>query len=158
MKLYEIEQAIESLIDPETGEILNIEAFHGLHMERDTKIENIALWMKNLNAEAEAIAAERKTLQDRETSVKNKADSLKERLTQILNGEKFSTPRVSISWRSSKSVEVDDGFVEWAKKNAESMIKYKEPEADKAAIKTAIQLGTELQGARIVEKSNIQVR
>ena len=29
-------------------------------MERDTKIENIALWMKNLNAEAEAIAAERK--------------------------------------------------------------------------------------------------
>ena len=158
MKLYEIEQAIESLIDQETGEILNIEAFQGLHMERDTKIENIALWMKNLNAEAEAIAAERKTLQDRETSVKNKADSLKERLTQILNGEKFSTPKVSIGWRTSKSVEVDDDFIEWAEKKAPQLLKYKEPEADKNKIKSALAVGFEVVGARIVEKQNIQIK
>ena len=35
MKLYEIDQAIESLIDPETGEITNIELLKSLSAERE---------------------------------------------------------------------------------------------------------------------------
>ena len=54
MKLYEIDQAILALVDPETGEILDYEAFSELKMKREEKIEGMALWHKNLTAEATA--------------------------------------------------------------------------------------------------------
>ena len=50
--LYEIEEQILNCVDLETGEIIDEEALANLSMERDTKVENIALWIKNLLAEA----------------------------------------------------------------------------------------------------------
>ena len=47
MTLYEIDSSLMSLVDEETGEILDKEAFDAVVMERDTKIENVALWVKN---------------------------------------------------------------------------------------------------------------
>ena len=49
MNLYQINEEIEKCIDTETGEILDLEALDKLAMERDTKIENLACWYKNLN-------------------------------------------------------------------------------------------------------------
>ena len=57
MKLYEIENAILECIDTETGEVIDIERLNELQMERETKIENVACWIKDLKAEAEAIKA-----------------------------------------------------------------------------------------------------
>ena len=54
MNLYEIDAAITACIDPETGEVLDEEALNALHMERSAKVESVALWIKNLNAEAAA--------------------------------------------------------------------------------------------------------
>ena len=48
MTLYEIDAALAALMDPETGEIADIAAFEQLQMDRQTKIENVALWRKNL--------------------------------------------------------------------------------------------------------------
>lgn len=157
MKLYEIDAQIESLIDEETGEILDIEAFQALQMEREKKIENIALWIKNLQAEADAIQKERKVMEERERVTRNKIKALKERLNYILNGEKFKTPKVAISYRTSKSVEVDDGFVEWAQVHADECLKYKAPEVDKSAVKRLLLDGKEMP-ARIVERKNIQIK
>ena len=56
-RLYEIMQEIEGFefeVDGETGEILNADALDLLEIERDTKIENICLWIKNLRADARA--------------------------------------------------------------------------------------------------------
>ena len=58
MNLYQINEEIEKCIDTETGEILDLEALDKLAMERDTKIENLACWYKNLMADAEALKAE----------------------------------------------------------------------------------------------------
>lgn len=55
MTLYEIDQAIQGLVDPETGELMDYEAFAALQMDRDAKIENMALWYKDLMADAKAM-------------------------------------------------------------------------------------------------------
>ena len=45
--LYQIEEAIMDCVDMETGEIIEIERLDQLQMEREVKIENIELIMKN---------------------------------------------------------------------------------------------------------------
>lgn len=52
MKLYEINEAILGCIDQETGEVIDPEKLDALTMERETKLENVALWIKDLKAEA----------------------------------------------------------------------------------------------------------
>ena len=80
MTIYEIDQSIASLVDPNTGEIGDYDMFCELQMEREAKVENMALWIKNLNAEADAIKAERDNLYEREKAARNKADRLKKYL------------------------------------------------------------------------------
>ena len=58
MNIYEIDNAMFSLIDEETGEIKDYEAFEELQMQKEEKIENTALWYKNLVAESKAIREE----------------------------------------------------------------------------------------------------
>ena len=77
MTLYEIDQAIQGLVDPETGELMDYEAFAALQMDRDAKIENMALWYKDLMADAKAIKEEADTLNERRKALENKAERLK---------------------------------------------------------------------------------
>lgn len=158
MKLYEIDQAIENLIDDETGEVLDLDAFLDLKMERDKKIENMALWVKNMTAEAKAYKEEKEAFAARERATKNKLERVKKYLSTILDNQKFSTSKVAISFRKSESVEVDDTFLEWAKKNADDLLRYKEPEIDKKAIKEALKNGKEIKGAYLKENQSIQIK
>ena len=41
LSLYHIDQALEALIDPETGELLDYDAVEQLQMDRERKIENM---------------------------------------------------------------------------------------------------------------------
>lgn len=159
MTIYEIDNAITNLIDPETGEILDFEAFDGLQMERGKKIENMALWYKELNAESAAIRNEERTLAERRKALENKAEHLADYLARITDGQKFETPRAAISWRRSTAVELDDDFVMWAKANASWTLKPpKDPEPDKNVIKNALKNGENVYGARLVERYNMQVK
>ena len=96
MTLYEIDSSLMNLIDDETGEILDKEAFDALVMERDTKIENIGLWIKNENAMAEALKKVIDSLTARKRTAENRVKSLKNYLMYALQGEKFSTDRKSV--------------------------------------------------------------
>ena len=125
---------------------------------REQKIENTALFVKNLEAESKAIREEEKSLAERRKSTENKAERLREYLGLALCGEKFSTPRVALTWRKSQTVSVDDGFMEWALKNGDEYLKYKEPEVSKSTIKEAIKEGKEFEFARIIENSNLQIK
>ncbi len=158
MNLYEINNEIYSLIDEETGEIADLDIFEKLNMQRDEKIESIGLWIKNLLSDAEAIKAEETKLTARRRAAENKANGLKQYLSNILCGQKFQTPRLQCTYRKSTSVQTDDGFVGWAKDNAPEYLKIKEPEANKTAIKEAIQNGTAFEFARLVESNNLQVK
>lgn len=130
MNLYEINERILNCVDPETGEVVDIQMLEGLQMERNSKIENIALWIKNLLSDAEELDREKKKLAERQRTSENKAKSLKEYLSRFVDGEKFKTPRVSISWRRSESVSVDD-----ISSVPDKFLKYSDPAPDKTAIK-----------------------
>lgn len=162
MKLYEINEELEKLIDPETGEIANIEAFEQLSMERETKLENIALWIKNLDSDAAAIRAEEKALAERRRTMENRADGLKDYLAVMLGeGEKFETPRVKLSWRKSESVKIlipEADFITWANAVRSDLLRYNEPELDKTAIKKALQDGEEITAATLLKSNNLQIK
>lgn len=162
MKIYEIENAISDLlsqVDEETGEILfDPEQLEALQMERDQKIENLALAWKNLTAEAKAIKAEEDSLAKRRKSAENAAERAKSYLEFVLNGEQFKSAKVAVSYRKSESVETTPGFMDWALTNDDSLIRYKEPEADKTAIKKALKDGMVIPYAALVSKTSMTIK
>lgn len=157
MTIFEIDNAILQLIDPETGELLDYDAFASLSMERDTKIENMALWVKELKAEACAIASEIASMKKRKESAEKKADRLEKYLAEILGGNKWSSPKAAVTFRNTNSVDVDDGFVAWALLNNDDLLSYKEPEPSKTKIKAYL-AEHECAYARMVTKQSITVK
>ena len=150
--LYEINEQIAGLVDPETGEIANFEAFEKLNLDLDTKIKNIALWIVNLLSDAEQLEEQEKKFRDRKTAAKNKAESLKNLLDGFLSGEKRSFPEVVISYRKSEQVTVDDDA-----KLDDRFLRIK-TEIDKTALKDALKRGENIEGARLEVKNNIQIK
>lgn len=158
MTLYEINAAMLSLIDSETGELLDYEAFDNLALEREQKLENICLWIKDLRAEAQALKEEKENLAKRQKTAENKAERLSSYLQMMLNGERFKTSKANVSYRKSQSVVVDEqNFVDWAVSYGDEFLRYKEPEINKTAIKEAIAEGREIPFATIEEKVNVRV-
>lgn len=152
MKLYEIDNAILDCIDFETGEIIDVDKLNELQIEREAKIENVALWIKDLKAEAEAIKAEKLALAERQKVAENKAESLKKWLAFALNGKKFSTARCSVSFRATESVEVtDEGLENLMRGGKDELLTYKDPEPNKTAIKQAIKDGLNVAGVQLVQ-------
>lgn len=151
--LYEIDAQIMECVDFETGEIIDEEKLEALQLEFEQKVEGIALWIKNLLAEAKMVKEEKDALATREKSCENKANSLKRYLETALGGEKFKTPKVSISYRKSESVQVDD-----MDKLDDDYLKYAAPTVDKTKVKQALKQGIKLDGVQLVENNNIQIK
>lgn len=152
MNLYEINDAIMNCVDAETGEIIDIEALNNLSIERDSKIENLACWYKNLMADAEALKNEKNAFAEREKRAKNKAESIKRYLSTALNGEKFKTDKCVCNFSLSKSVNVldpDNIPAEYLR------VKY---EPNKTEIKKALEQGEVVPGAVISVNNNISIK
>lgn len=163
MNIYEIDQQIAQLIadsiDPETGElILDNETLDALQMEREAKVENLALWIKNSNAMAQSIRAEEKALAERRQAIERKTERLKDYLAYALGGQKFTTPRVSCTFRKTEAVELEPEFMDWARIAAPGLLRYKEPEADKTEIKKALKEGATLAYAALVTRQSMSIK
>ena len=153
MNLFEIDSAILDCVDVETGEIFDEVKFEELALERDVKIENICLWIKNLKAEAEALKAEKDAFAQRQKAAENKMESLKKYISSYLDGSTFSTSRVAVSFRKSESVEVEEGA-----NIPDEYLRFKEPEVNKTELKKALKDGKKIDGVCLVEKQNIQIK
>lgn len=151
--LYEIDKEIMDCFDAETGEILDVERLNGLQMARDKKIENAALYYKNLLSDADAYKAEKQAFADREQAARRKAESLKQYLDYALNGEDFKTAKVAISFCASERVVIDD-----ISRLDMAYVKFAELKVDKTAIKKAIKDGAEVVGAHIEAAKNMQIK
>lgn len=153
--LYELAKAIRDFdleIDEETGEILNAAELDALELERSEKIENIALWIKNLRADAEAYKREKESFAQKQKVAENKAERLREYLTSALDGEKYKSDRVTISYRKSAAVSVVDAGqipVElWRLRS----------EPDKAKIREKLKAGEDVPGAVLEETTSLQIK
>lgn len=160
MTLYDIDAQIaaldgaaedDMLIDEETGELLSVaQALDALRMEREAKLENVACWVKNLRAEADAIREEENRLAKRRKAAETKAANLKSWLLAAMTREdgttdKLKTGRVMVSVeRNPPSTVVDDELLPSTYKVAK--ITY---QANKELIKRELLAGGEVPGAHL---------
>lgn len=166
MTLYEIDfqikQFLDNLmdsVDEETGEVLDIDPseLEALNEARQKKLENIALYIKNLDADAKAIKEEEKNLKERRERVEKKAERLRKLLSDsILNAgdDHFETSRCSVTFRASDTVEIDDlDLIDDV--YIKVVTDYK---PDKTALKKAIKAGIKIDGCHLESHNNIQIK
>lgn len=133
--------------------------------EFDGKAGNIAAYIKNLKAEAEALRREERALRSRR-AVKEKA---LDRMVTYLLGEmetagkrRVDAPQAQISVRNNaESVEVSDekAFIQWAQNNdRDDLLKYSDPEIRKTPVKKLIQDGGEIPFARLVRTQSLIIK
>ena len=161
MNIYEIDTAILDLIDPETGEVMDYESFEALQMEREQKIDNMALWIKDLDAEQAALDTEAKKLAERRDAARRKRDRLKEYLARVLDGEKRSTPQYAVSYRNSEACELyDEGAaIMWLVAHGydDGYVIVKES-VSKTAVKELLKRGEEVSGAVLVKRQSMSIK
>lgn len=163
MTLYEIDELIarcvvvsdNEAVDTATGEVIDIDYLEHLEMEKDKKKEYLIKLYLNCKADADALKAEAQKFQKRSQTEANKAEQIKNYLAYIQNGEKFKSEDGlhQISFRKTTSVEVED-----ISKLDKCYLRYKEPEADKTAIKDALKSGVDVVGAVLVEKLSPNIK
>lgn len=163
MTLYEIDNAILACVDSETGEIIDPEALDALQMEREQKLEGVALWVKDLRAEAEAIGNEVKALTERKKAAENKAERLKAWLGEALAGEVFKTSRVRVSYTHNTRLNVIDeasvvNYIQTHYQEPEQYLKFALPEIRKDAVKAEIKNGAEIPGASLEATESVVIK
>ena len=160
--LYDIDQAILDCVDLETGEILDSEKLDALQMEREKKLEGVALWIKDLNAEAAAVKAEADKLTARKKALDNKVADLKQWLLYALNGEKLKTARCNVYQTHNMRLAVADepALIKFLQtlKDPERFLKFPEPELRKDEIKKALKEDYEIPGAALEETESVVIR
>ena len=160
--LYDIDAAILACVDPETGEIFDPEQLDALQMERAQKLEGVALWVKDLKAEAEAVKAEADKLNARKKAIDNKVEGLKTWLMYALGGEKLKTARCNVYQTHSQKVVIDDEKalidIFMASPFREKFLRIKEPEIDKVALKDSMKQGYEYEFAHLEETESVVIK
>lgn len=162
MTLYEIEADILTCVDPETGEIIDPAKLDALQMEREKKIENVALWVKDLRAEADAIGSEIKSLSARKRAAEGKIERLRAWLLDALDGELFKTSKVRICYTRNSRLKIDDEgeMVSYLLNHPEysAFLRFTEPEINKDVMKQALKDGMEIPGASIEPTESVVIK
>ena len=165
MTLYEIDSRIREILDSiydaadENGEVgeIDLTELKELQAARETKLENIALYAKNLAVEASAIKDEENILAERRKRLERKCERMKGILMHAMQedgNKKISSPRFEAVLRDSKKTEIiDESLIPEEYMNTKIT---KTP--DKTAIKKAIEAGAEVAGAQVVENTTISIK
>lgn len=161
--LYEIDQAILDCVDMETGEILDSAKLDALQMERTAKLEGVALWVKDMRAEAEAVKAEADKLTARKKALDNRIESVKAWLLEALGGDRIKTARCNVYQTHSQRVVVDDeqALVDMfltSDAMKEKYLRIREPEIDKNALKESLKKGIQFEFAHLEESESVVIR
>ena len=153
-KLYDIDADIFSCFDEETGEVLNEKKLDALNLEREQKIEGVALAIKELTADIAAYKFERDSFNEKIKRAEKQVEGYKIWLQKATEGQKFHSSKVDVSFRSSEVVDISDEslvpteYLKW--KNTSS--------PDKNAIKQALKAGIEVEGCSLINRQNVQVK
>lgn len=160
--IYEIDQDILDCVDQETGEILDTEKLDALQMERERKLEGVALWIKDLKAEADAVKAESDKLTARKKALDNKIESIKGWLLGALAGEKLKTPRCNVYQTHSQrlAVENESNLISFLQtlNDPEKFLRFRDPELKKDEIKKALKDGTIIPGAALENTESVVIK
>lgn len=163
MNLYEINDAYEKAlsnftVDDETGEVIfDDEEIKRLEGAFEEKVDNIACYIKSLNALSDSIKAEKQALDERLKSNDKKVESLKKFLVMSLemrDMKKFESARNKLSFRKSTSVVINEDAV-LPTKYVKTVVTEK---VDKKAIGDALKNGEVVEGCYLKESNNLQIK
>ena len=161
MKLYEIPEqyrlALEGIeVDEETGEILNADAIDQFEMDAKEKIENAALFVRELERESQAISEEADRMRNRAKAVERKAERVKNLILTALqpfNG-KVKTQRITVYERHTDVVKIADGSM----LPDAYVTKKVTVSRNKTELKRAIKAGATIDGVTLVDSVSVVMR
>ena len=164
MNLYELNQSFNNLIEVlENTEDENIKeliknSMDQLTLETNEKIENIIKYIKNLEAEAEALEKESKRLNDRKVKTLKKVENLKNYLkdfTNTLDSKKYHTGIFNISIRkNAAAIIIENEFLvpeEYCKTEVVRKV-------DKIALKEKLKAGEVIEGVKLQQNESIIIK
>ena len=169
MTLYEIAQDFLALMqDIENGNIPEEaikDTLECVELAFEEKADNIACYIKNLNAEAAAIKVEEERLAERRKAKEKEAERLQSYLADMLQQtgiEKVETARNKMTFRKNPPKVVfndEKAFIEWAVSNEKSYyLNYGKPTINKTNVKEAINGGEAIPGAQIITEKRLQIQ
>lgn len=164
-------------IDDDGNVIANIEAFRaemiqawfdtltGIEEAFEDKAENIAAYIKDIQADIEAMKTEKRKLEERIKAKDNAVENLKNYLLSemsMVNIKKIDRPRARITFnagRQSVSVLSTESFIKWAQDNdREDLLIYRQPEVSKSAVMADLLAGKPVEFAEVVRKPYITIK
>lgn len=164
-------------IDDDGNIIANVDAYRnkmltawfdtltGIEGEFDEKAESIAIYYKQLLAEAKMLKAEKAAIAKRQSQKEKQAENLKAYLLnsmQALGRQKIDMPRAVMSLKkNAPSLVVDDeiSFVEWAEEhNLDHLLKYNMPEVKKNDVKALCKKGEEIPFVHMESKQSLSIK
>ena len=163
MKLYqldeEIQEVLERVINPETGELNPIAEGELEHLQKEKlqKVQNIGLYFKNLAAFQDEIKLEQKRLSALRKQTERRMEWLKNYLADHLD-EPIKTAQISISFRKSEAIEIDESRLDDLARGYPQCVKI-EIKPIKTEFKRLLKAsGVGIDGVRLIEKRNIIIK
>ena len=170
MQLYEICAELRALenaaedgmyIDPETGELMDFAtALEKLTLDKRAKLENIAIWYKNLASDAAAMKIEEDNLSKRRKAVEGKMESLKGYMMAAMmredgSFEKFASPRAAITIRrNAPSVAIHDE----ALLPREFLVEKTTVSVDRVRLGEVLKRGIDVPGAHLEQSRSVMIK
>jgi len=164
MKLFEINDSIDELLETSyayaeqnEGELPDSfeDDLEKLSMQKSEKIENIALYIKNIDSEIGAVDEQAKLFSGRLAKLKTKKQRTLAYLKFALAGDKFATAKVQVGYRKSESVEISVDSTDLPEEYIKTKVTVT---PDKTALKKALKSGDKINGVSISVKQNISVK
>lgn len=151
---------IDKLQNMELDEQTVADTLEGLSGDFELKATNVSMFIRNLEASAEAIKDAERKMAERRKALESRAEKIKEYLKinmQKTGITKIECPHFQISLRNNpESVDVlnpDLIPIEYF-----TIPEPPPPILDKVALKKAIQSGKEVEGARLIRNQSIQIK
>lgn len=137
----------------------------GIEGEFDEKAESIAVYHKQLLAEAKMLKAEKAAIAKRQSQKEKQAENLKAYLLnsmQALGRKRIDMPKAVISVKNNApSLVVDDeiSFIEWAEEhNLDHLLKYSMPEVKKNDVKALCKKDEEIPFVHMESKQSLSIK
>ena len=164
MTLYELTNDYMNLLelaeDPDIDEQAFMDTLEGIEGALEDKAEGYAKVIRTLEGDAAACDAESKRLRNKKQAIERNIDRMKKALQYAMETTgktKFKTPLFSFNiQKNTPSVVMDEQYIE---NIPDRFLIHKDPEINRAAIKSAIKAGEDVGGiAHLEQTESLRIR
>nr|DAV53105.1 MAG TPA: resistance protein [Caudoviricetes sp.] len=140
------------------------DTLEGIEGEFDEKAESIAVYIKQLKAEANILKFEKSAIAKRQSQKERQVKSLETYLfnsMKAIGRNKVDMPKAVVAIRNNApSLVVDDEikFVNWAQKNNDNLLKYEMPSIKKNDVKALCKKGEKIPFVHMESKQSLNIK